>query len=936
MHAKAPVIRGPLLCSRHAANSPPLFALPRSSCDHHRVEPLLPSPVIAPAARARAASALLMLILGYAAALSIRAPALAWAIASCLFAALSLGMTWRAQGTTPGDRRDDQARPSRHLSILQIALLMLAWTMLSAAWCTVRVESPAADFVRAIDPLADPSRILAEGVVLDDPRQSPDSLDPLERFRRRAPRGACTLSLRAIQVDAPDAGKASGSINHTRIMTPASGTIRVSIPGSTYSGSAGLAGFPCKAGDRVRLIGSFRPIAPAMNPGEDRWASDPVLLANQDGRVGSMVVPDLSLVTVLENTGLLDRAAAPLRRLLANIRARSLAILDPGPTPTPAPDAAALGNAALDQHMLARAFILSLLLGDDPSGQREVSAMFARAGLSHVLAISGVHVAVVVALGLFLLRALREPGRIEPLIVALLVAAYLVLVPAQAPVVRSGALAITLALARFAGRRYDPLPLLLWASIALALWRPLDVWSLGYQLSVGLAALLVWKSRNFADRLFLPHIRGVVDERPRSVRLGADAARHLVSSTVLCSVVGAPAIWCATGRVSLAAIPAALAALPLVAILMHAGYAVLIAGLLVAIASPGIAAGLGAALLPLAHWCVSITAFFESFPHSSLSLAAPGTPWAITATIVALWVLLTARWRSPQTWAAVALIVAWGAAGSIIARSDTPRQPVDEGFENARKDRWCLQTLALREGVCTIVKANGRCVLFNAGAGDAWSGARTIERAMVSIGAPTADRAILARPDLEHAGAVHALWSQGRVQAWAASPSCAKFLTDETTPMPTLGRALGPPAGADAGDPIAWEPLDDGAAVRFTLGKTRVLLATGLTRPELRRLLDSNADLRADVLELPHATGVWRECKELVKRSAARVVIQTDPPHVARDPDWDSAKQGRVWIATALQGSAMVQHGPDGTIRATPFIASTPQTRGSRSPGAGP
>lgn len=889
------------------------------------MEPLLPSPVIAPAARARAAWALLMLILGYAAALSIRAPALAWAIASCLFAVLSLGMTRRAQGNAPGDRRHDQARPSRHRSALQAAPLLLAWTMLSAAWCAFRVEGPAAGFMRAIDPLADPSRVLAEGVVLDDPRPSPDSLDPLDRFRRRAPLGACTLSLRAIQVDAPDAGTPPGSNNHTRIMTPASGTIRVSIPGTTYSGSAGLAGFPCRAGDRVRLIGSFHPTAPAMNPGEDRWASDPVLLANQDGRVGSMVVPDLSLVTVLEHTGLLDRAAAPLRRLLADIRARSLDILDPGPTPAPARDA-----AALDRQALSRAFILSLLLGDDPSGQREVSAIFARAGLSHVLAISGVHVAVVVAVGLFLLRSLREPGRVEPLIVTLLVAAYLVLVPAQTPVIRSGILAITLTLARFAGRRYDPLPLLLWASIALALWRPLDVWSLGYQLSVGLAALLVWKSRDFADRLFLPHIRGVVDERPRPVRLAADAARRLVSSTILCSIACAPAIWWSTGRVSLAPIPAALVVLPLVAILMHAGYAILIAGLLIAIASPGISAGLGAALLPLSQWCVNITAFFERLPGASLSLAAPGTPWAISATIVALWALLAAPWRSPRTWAAIALIVAWGAAGSAIARGGNERP------ESTNADRWCVQTLALRDGVCTIMKMNGRCVLFNAGAGDAWSGARAIERAMVSTGAPTAELVILARPDLEHLGAVHALWKQGRVQAWAASPSCAKFMTDETTPMPTLVRAMGPPAGPDAGDPIACEPLGDGAAVRFTLGKTRVLLATGLTRPELRRLLDSNADLRADVLELPHATGVWRECKELVKRSAARVVIQTDPPHVARDPDWDSSRQGRAWIATALRGSARVEPGPDGTLRATPFIASTPQTRGSRSPDAGP
>ncbi len=161
-------------------------------------------------------------------------------------------------------------------------------------------------------------------------------------------------------------------------------------------------------------------------------------------------------------------------------------------------------------------------------------------------------------------------------------------------------------------------------------------------------------------------------------------------------------------------------------------------------------------------------------------------------------------------------------------------------------------------------------------------------------------------------------------------------MKEETTPLPTLVRTTGIASGIDARDPLAWEQLGDGAAVRFRFGGTRVLLATGLTRPELRALLDSNADLGAEVLELPHALGVWRECKELVKRSGARVVIQTDPAYVARDPAWESAKQGRAWIATALEGSARIEPDEGGAIRAESFSASRSRTRGSRPPDAGP
>lgn len=899
--------------------------------------PLVESTGVAAGARARAALALGAMVIGYAAGLSAGVSALAWAIGAGVCAAAALATTWRgARGRDPEDSTsrasdlDEARKPERAVRGLRHALFIVALAMLAAAWCVWRVvDPPLPAFARGIDAMGDARRVMIEGVVLDDPRQAPASLDPLERFRRRAAMGTCTVSLRAVQVNA-----SAGDLPGARVMTAARGIVRVSVPGSTFSGAAGLGGFPCKAGDRVRLVGAFHATTPAMNPGEDRWASDPRLLANQDSRVGSMVVPDASLVSLVAHEGVVDRAMAPLRRALADVRARAMAILDPGAGggPNDSRGANAGGSSAgpttnkdIEQRAMSRAFLLSLLLGEDPSGEREVAAMFARAGLSHVLAISGVHVAVVVAVGLFLLRVVREPGRIEPLIVALLVLGYLVLVPAEAPVVRSGILAIVLTLARFAGRRYDALPLLLWASAALAVWRPLDVWSLGYQLSVGLSALLVWRSVEFGDRVFMPRIRGVVDERPWQVRMMAGAARGMVASTLLCAIVSVPIIWWHTGRVSLAAIPAALVVLPMVAVLMHAGYAILIAGLVMIIATGGASAaaeGLGAALLPLSNWCVRATAWFEGLPGASVSIAAPSAAWAIAATLTALWMLLAARWRSARTWAAMVMVVAWGAAGSVIARGGTGGWGGEEGFENTRRDRWSVQTLALREGVCTIVKLDGRSVLFNAGAGEAWSGSRTIERAMVGTGTESAEFVIVARPDLEHAGAAHALWRQGRAWTWAASGLCERSMTEETTPLPTLVRTMGIASGIDGCDPLAWEQLGDGAAVRFRFDRTRVLLATGLTRPELRALLDSNADLGAEVLELPHALGVWRECKELVKRSGARVVIQTDPAHVARDPEWNSAKEGRAWIATALEGSARVSRDDDGELKAEAFSAS--------------
>lgn len=843
------------------------------------MEPLFSSQHAAPAARRRAVAALILLVLGFAAALTLHLSSLVWAMGAITSAALAIVVS----------------RSTARASSLRHALLALSFAAGCAAWCVHRVVDPALpSFVASLDPLDDPRRVLIEGVVLDDPRQSPVSLDPVEPLRRRAPLGVCTVSLRAVEVD-------SGDTDHRRVMASASGVVRVSLPGASYSGATGLSGFPCRTGDRVRVIGTFRPVAPGMNPGSDRWAADPSLLANQDSLLGSLVAPSASLVTIVTHHGMLDRAMAPCRRALADVRSRSLTILDPGPGADP----------------LARAFLLSLLLGDDASGDREVSSLFARAGVSHVLAISGVHVAVVVAVGLFFLRALREPGRVEPLAIAILVVAYLVLVPAQAPVVRSGILAIVLTLARFFGRRYDALPLLLWAAVALALWRPLDVWSLGYQLSVGLSALMVWRSQHFADRLFHPRLRGVIDDRPWQVRSIAAAGRATISTTILCSLVSLPLIAWHTGRFSPAAIPAALVILPLVAVLMHAGYALLVAGMVLALLSPGAPHALGSALVPLSSLCVRVTAWFESLPGASFTIPTPGAAWTAGATGVMLWFLLAARWRTLRPWLALALVALWGWVGA-------PAPPA-----------WRIQTLSLRDSLCTVIDEGGRAIVLNAGASEPWSGARAIEGALVAGATPRAECVTVARPDLEHAGALHALWSQGRVGAWALSPLAARSSPDETTTIPRLSRAIGEPALS----PKELEWVGQTAA-RVTLGGVRFLDASSLTRPELHALLDQGVDLRAEVLELPHAQGVWRETQELVRRASPLVVIQTDPPHVVRDmagdKAWRELREGRAWIATSVDGAAMVTPGPGGAPRASAFSAASSRTRGSRTPGAGP
>ncbi|PCI07125.1 hypothetical protein COB72_10800, partial [bacterium] len=56
---------------------------------------------------------------------------------------------------------------------------------------------------------------------------------------------------------------------------------------------------------------------------------------------------------------------------------------------------------------------------------------------------------------------------------------------------RAGVIVAVLLLSGRVGRRYDRLTILAWVGVGLLVWRPMDVFSLGYQLSMGITALLV-------------------------------------------------------------------------------------------------------------------------------------------------------------------------------------------------------------------------------------------------------------------------------------------------------------------------------------------------------------------------------------------------------------------------------------------------------------
>ena len=221
-----------------------------------------------------------------------------------------------------------------------------------------------------------------------------------------------------------------------------------------------------------------------------------------------------------------------------------------------------------------------ILIGLRDRVDRDVAAAFTTAGVSHVVAISGWNIAIVAAA--VAAMAGRIGRRRRAIVTAVAIAAYIVFAGASPSVLRAGAMAGVVLLARESGRSGRAAAALGWAIAVLLAADPALIGDAGFQLSsLATAGLIAWATP-LTDRLDactagrLPH--WLVETM--GVSLAAQAATL-------------PVVLASFGRLALIAPAINLVVVPLVAPAMAAGLIALFGGLVVALGAPS---ALGAVL----------------------------------------------------------------------------------------------------------------------------------------------------------------------------------------------------------------------------------------------------------------------------------------------------------------------------------------------------
>jgi len=681
---------------------------------------------------------------------------------------------------------------------------------------------------------------------------------------------------------------------------PTRGPVRVSV-------SEGLDGAPSLVpGTPITITGWMRPPSPPMNPGRPGTPREPICTIRTDG--WALVAP----ATLASRS--ITRIAAPLRRLQHVLQAgarRVLRLDEQNEHPDP-----------------ARALLAALILGQRDPGYEEAYDPFRRVGLAHLLAISGLHLAILAAAAAWVLRAIGPGWRVEAIGVAISVGLLLVIVPARTPIVRAGVMVLALLGARALGRRHDPLAVLAWTALAIALWDPYQVFDLGYQLSFGLVAALLSLAPHTHAAIFGSHqsIKGVLEKPPPVWRLGANYAGNsvgvLFSSTLMCWLISLPWIAWRTGLVAPLTVPATIVATPLVGILLIAAYASLLIGTI----APPLAEPLSLALYALAELCLGVVRWFDRLAYSSLESPPLSAALAICATVTLAVVARAGRHARWNHALALLVVVSWAAIEIVRPWDNSP-------------SIFQVDTLSVGDGTAHVLRSGDEALLWDCGSIGPAAGPTT-PRAVEAIHNVPVAAAVLTHANLDHANGLPRAVRELDIATLYTTPQALEAangggtMRDIFDDLRTQGVTIHTLSAGDtlelghARATILWPPpnerTDDANSAslvaRWESNAGHTLLLTGDIGGEaLGRLIDTTDPklFHVDVLELPHHGADDDHARRLVALSNARVVIQSaGTGRVRRDPWRDYRTQG-VWLVTGRDGAIQVRFDQGGLSAST-------------------
>ena len=554
-----------------------------------------------------------------------------------------------------------------------------------------------------------------------------------------------------------------------------------------------------------------------------------------------------------------------------------------------------------------RGLLPGLVLGDTSQMPSVLVDEFKIAGLTHLTAVSGANLMLLLAAVFWIAGRLGVLGWWRRGLGLVTVAAFVVLCRGEPSVLRAAAMGLVGLAALGWASAGQGLRYLSWAVLGLVMFDPWLSRSVGFVLSVLASAGIIWWARRWAKALgtWLPAWLAEAIAVPVAAQLATQPVVTAISNQV--SVVGVLANLVAAPLVGPATVLGFAAA----------GVSVIVPPIAVGLAWAG--GGFAQVLCWLAHGAAGFPGSTVSWPVSPVGLA------LLVACCLVLALAAPLVWARP--WLAVLLAVALVVA--LIRAPSVPGWPPKD---------WLLVSCDVGQGDATLLRAGpGAAIVVDTGPDPG-----PVDRCLSQLGITEVPWLILTHLHADHAGGVSGVAKGRRIerllysgvetptanwrQVLAALPEVPRLIAEPGTVVAAgearvavLSRLALQAPGVDDRD--SAEENDSSLVMRAQVAGVRVVLAGDVEPAGQEAALARNADLTANVLLVPHH-GSARQSEGFLRAIGASVAlisvgVDNDYGHPAARTLATVAATGARIFRTDRNGAIAISAGPDGLLVTT-------------------
>jgi len=479
----------------------------------------------------------------------------------------------------------------------------------------------------------------------------------------------------------------------------------------------------------------------------------------------------------------------------------------------------------------------ALVLGERSRMDAETTSALQKTGLYHLFAISGAHIALVSALLFVLFRFLRIAGRPSYALLLVLLVFYGFLVEGRASVVRAVIMAAAFIIGKLLWKDVHLLNTISLSALTILCIQPYQLFDAGFQLTYAATLGLI---------LFFPSIRSVLPKLPFKIS-------ELFALSIAAQVAVMPIIATTFHRVIFSGLILNLIGIPLVTVVMAAGYVFLP----VAFVFPFLAGAAAEGLAFLLRVFLASTRLLDGLPFLSGRVPTPSGPVVIAYYAFLLLLLLPVRFAWPRRIA----FLGFAAAFAVLATYP---------FSSTVKD-LTVTVIDVGQGDSILIEFPGTSKMLIDGGGLP-TGTFDIGESVVSPflwdkGIKRIDRLVLTHPHPDHLNGLAAVARNFRIgEFWEGTPAPEdpryRLLRDELQAVVhrRIVRGFGQSVGgvdiaaiAPAASSETDSPDNDSSLVfRLTYGTTSLLLTGDISREIEKEILAAGIDVRAQVLKAPH------------------------------------------------------------------------------------